>query len=417
MAIVPRAVKRALKPILSPALLAWERMESGVSYDPTSASILSDPYDTYDRLRTHDPVHRMRLINGWVLTRYEDVDMVLRDHQRFSKNDGREDEYRSMLHHDPPDHTRLRSLVSKAFIPRAVRELHPRVQRIVDDLLKDIEGKNRFDLIESLAFPMPVTVIAEMLGVPANDMDRFKHWSNDVSLTIEPSLREDQIRRVERASEELYEYFEEIIEERRLEPQDDMITALLNAEDEGDKLTHEELLGTLILLLVAGNETTRNLIGNGMRALLKHPDQLQKLRDNSDLLDSAINELLRYDSPVQLDGRLVHSDVEVAGRRIRAGQRILCAIGAANRDPSAFTEPNRLDIERSDRSHIAFGRGIHHCLGAPLAMLEARAAFSALLDRFSHIELVSEPVYRKQVVLRGVEDLWVEVEWSAGEYH
>ena len=411
MVIVPRAVKRALKPILSPALLAWERLESGVSYDPTSAGILSDPYDTYDRLRTQDPVHRMRLINGWVLTRYEDVDMVLRDHRRFSKNDGREDEYRSMLHHDPPDHTRLRSLVSKAFTPRAVGELHPRVQRIVDDLLNDLKGKDRFDLIESFAFPMPVTVIAEMLGVPAQDMDRFKDWSNDISLTIEPSLREDQIRRVERASEELYAYFESIIEERRREPQDDMITALLNAENEGDRLTHEELLGTLVLLLVAGNETTRNLIGNGMRALLKHPDQLRKLRGNPDLLDSAINELLRYDSPVQLDGRLVHSDVDVAGHRIRAGQRILCAIGAANRDPSAFAEPEKLDIERSESSHIAFGRGIHHCLGAPLAMLEARAAFSALLDRFSHIELVSEPVYRKQVVLRGVEELWVEVEW------
>ncbi len=415
MATVPRAVKRALKPILSPALLAWERMESGVSYDPTSTDILSDPYDTYERLRTRDPVHRMRLINGWVLTRYEDVDMVLRDHRRFSKNDGREDEYRSMLHHDPPDHTRLRSLVSKAFTPRAVRELHPRVQLIVDDLLSELEGKDRFDLIENLAFPMPVTVIAEMLGVPSQDMDRFKDWSNDISLTIEPSLREDQIRRVERASEKLYEYFESIIEERRREPQDDMITALLNAEDEGDRLTHEELLGTLVLLLVAGNETTRNLIGNGMRALLKHPDQLRKLRDNPDLLDSAISELLRYDSPVQLDGRLAHSDVEVAGHRIRAGQRVLCAIGAANRDPSAFTEPDKLDIERNESSHIAFGRGIHHCLGAPLAMLEARAAFSALLARFSDIQLVSEPVYRKQVVLRGVEELWVEVEWSAGK--
>ena len=412
MAIVPRTVRRALRPVLSPMLLAWERMESGVSYDPTSAAILSDPYDTYDRLRAKDPVHRMRLINGWVLTRYEDVDMVLRDHRRFSKDDGREDEYRSMLHHDPPDHTRLRSLVSKAFTPRAVRELHPRVQRIVYDLLDDLDGRDRFDLIESFAFPMPVTVIAEMLGVPAQDMDRFKHWSNDVSLTIEPSLRDDQIRRVERATEELYGYFESIIEERRREPQNDMITALLNAEDEGDKLTHEELLGTLILLLVAGNETTRNLIGNGVRALLKNPDQLQRLRDNPDLLDSAINELLRYDSPVQLDGRLVHNDVEVAGHRIRAGQRILCSIGAANRDPSVFAEPDKLDIGRNERSHIAFGRGIHHCLGAPLAMLEARAAFSAILGRFSHIELAEEPVYREQVVLRGVEELWMDVEWS-----
>ena len=410
MAILPRNVRRALRPVLSPVMLAWERMESGVSYDPTSAAILSDPYDTYDRLRAKDPVHRMRLINAWVLTRYEDVDMVLRDHRRFSKDDGIEDEYRSMLHHDPPDHTRLRSLVSKAFTPRSVRELHPRVHRIVAELLHDLDGKDRFDLIESLAFPLPVTVIAEMLGVPPQDMDKFNRWSNDISLTIEPSLRDDQIRRVQRATEELYEYFEGIIEQRRRNPQDDMITALLNAEDEGDKLTRPELLGTLVLLLVAGNETTRNLIGNGMRALLKNPDQLQRLRDNPDLLDSAIDELLRYDSPVQLDGRLVHSDVEVAGHQIRAGQRVLCAIGAANRDPSAFTAPDKLDIARSEKSNIAFGRGIHHCLGAPLAVLEARAAFSALLARFPHIELIAEPVYREQVVLRGLEELWVEVE-------
>ena len=410
MAIIPRTVRRALRPVLAPALLAWERMESGVSYDPTSAAILSDPYGTYDSLRAKDPIHRMRLINAWVLTRYEDVDMVLRDHRRFSKDDGIEDEYRSMLHHDPPDHTRLRALVSKAFTPRSVRELHPRVKRIVAELLDDLDGKDKFDLIESVAFPMPITVIAEMLGVPARDMDRFERWSNDISLTIEPSLRDDQIRLVERATEELYEYFEGIIEERRLKPEDDMITALLNAEDEGDRLTHSELLGTLVLLLVAGNETTRNLIGNGMRALLKHPEQLQRLRDNPDLLDSALNELLRYDSPVQLDGRLVHSDVEIGGQRIIAGQRVLCAIGAANRDPSVFAEPHELDIGRDEKSNIAFGRGIHHCLGAPLAMLEARAAFSALLDRYSSIELVAEPVYRQQVVLRGVEELWVEVE-------
>ena len=412
MAILPGSVRRALVPVVSSALLAWERVESGVSYDPTSASIRDNPYDTYDRLREKDPIHRMRLINGFVLTRYDDVDTVLRDHRRFSKNDGVVDEYRSMLHHDPPDHTRLRSLVSKAFTPRSVRELHPKVQRIVDELLADLDGKDRFDLIDAFAYPLPVTVIAEMLGVPPQDMDRFNDWSNDISLTIEPTLNDEQMRRVQHATDEFYAYFESIIELRRSHPQDDMVTALLNAEDEGDKLTHEELLGTLVLLLVAGNETTRNLIGNGMRALLKNPEQLQRLRDNPDMLDSAIDELLRYDSPVQLDGRLVHDDVEIAGQPIRAGQRVLCAIGAANRDPAAFSQPDKLDIGRSEKSHIAFGRGIHHCLGAPLALLEARAAFSAILDRFSDIELVAEPVYREQVVLRGLEELWVDVEWS-----
>ena len=241
-------------------------------------------------------------------------------------------------------------------------------------------------------------------------MDVFEDWSNDVSLVIEPYQTEEQESRVERASKELFEYFEGIMEQRRREPQDDMITALMNAEEEGDKLTHEELLGTLMLLLVAGNETTRNLIGNGMLALLKHPDQLQRLRDNPDLLDSAVNELLRYDSPVQLDGRIAHEDLEIAGTQIQAGERVISAIGAANRDPAVFTDPNVLDIGRREKSHISFGRGIHHCLGAPLATLEGRIAFSSLLDRFPSMSLVAEPEFREQIVLRGVEELWVEVE-------
>ena len=200
------------------------------------------------------------------------------------------------------------------------------------------------------------------------------------------------------------------MEQRRREPQDDMITALMNAEEEGDRLTHEELLATLMLLLVAGNETTRNLIGNGMLALLRNPGQLQKLRDNPEMLDTAINELLRYDSPVQLDGRIVREEVEIDGNLIRPGQRLICAIGAANRDPAVFANPNVLDIGRAEKSHIAFGRGIHHCLGAPLAMLEGRVAFSALLDRFPSMNLIAEPEFREQVVLRGVEELWIEAE-------
>ena len=410
MPIVPRIVKNALKPAVVGALLTWERMESGVSYNPTSDSVRNYPYDTYDRLREKDPVHRMRMLDAWVLTRYEDVNMALRDHRRFLKDDESSDGYRSMLYSNPPDHTRLRSLVSKAFTPRSVAELQPRIQRMVEELLDDLEGRDKFDLIEGFAFPLPVTVIAEMLGVPPQDMDRFKDWSNDISLTIEPSLTDEQIRRVQKASEELFEYFEGIMEQRRREPQDDMITALMNAEEEGDRLTHEELLATLMLLLVAGNETTRNLIGNGMLALLRNPDQLQKLRDNPEMLDTAINELLRYDSPVQLDGRIVREEVEIDGNLIRPGQRLICAIGAANRDPAVFANPNVLDIGRAEKSHIAFGRGIHHCLGAPLAMLEGRVAFSALLDRFPSMNLIAEPEFREQVVLRGVEELWIEAE-------
>ena len=409
MVTVSRVVKNAIRPAAIRALTTWERVESGVSYDPTSARIRNNPYDTYDRMRERDPVHRMRLINAWVLTRYEDVDMVLRDHRRFLKDDS-SDIYRSMLNSNPPDHTRLRAIVSKAFTPRSVSELHPRIERIVADLLDDLDDGGRFDLIEKFAYPIPITVIAEMLGVPAQDMDIFEGWSNDVSLIIEPYQTEEQEARVERASKELFEYFESIMEQRRRDPRDDMITALMNAEEEGDKLTHEELLGTLMLLLVAGNETTRNLIGNGMLALLRHPDQLQRLRDNPDLLDSAVNELLRYDSPVQLDGRIAHEDVEIAGTQIQAGERVINAIGAANRDPAVFTNPNALDIGRREKSHISFGRGIHHCLGAPLAMMEGRIAFSLLLDRFPSMSLLAEPEFREQIVLRGVEELWVEVE-------
>ena len=410
MSVVPRIVMNALRPAVISALTTWERMESGVAYNPISDSVRNNPYEKYAELRSKDPIHRMRLINAWVLTRYEDVDMVLRDHRRFSNHDDDDREFRSMLFHDPPDHTRLRSLVSRAFTPRSVAELEPRIRRVVQELLDDMEGRDRFDLISDFAFPLPVTVIAEMLGVPAQDIDRFRDWSNDIALTVEPTLDDEQTRRMEESFQELLDYFEDIIERRLKEPQDDMITALLNVEAEGDRLSRGELLATLTLLLVAGNETTRNFIGNGMLALLKHPDQLQRLRDNPDMLDSALDEILRYDSPVQIDQRTVYEDVEIRGHRIRAGQRVINAIGAANRDPEVFANPDKLDIGRREKSHLSFGRGIHYCLGSPLAMMEGRIAFSSLLDRFPSMELESEPEFREQIVLRGVEDLWVEVE-------
>ena len=409
---IRRTLSNVIRPAIMRALLTWERVESGVSYDPTSPNIKANPYQKYRNLRAIDPVHRLRLIDGWVLTDYEDVDGVLRDHSRFSRDYGKESEYKSLLDLDPPDHTRVRSLVSQAFTPKSVAELHPRVQQIVDDLLDDVAGQDRFDLVESFAYPLPVIVIAEMLGVPADDRDRFKLWSNDIALTVEPTVNDEQTERIKRSSEELIEYFDSIIELRRTDPQDDLITALIAAEEQGDRLSHEELIAMLLLLLVAGNETTRNLIGNGMLALLKNPNQLQRLRDDPDLMDNAVNELLRYDSPVQLDGRMATEDMEIRGKLIRPGQRVICLLGAANRDPSVFTDPDTLDVARQEKSHMSFGRGIHHCLGAPLALLEGRIAFASLLERFSTIQLLREPEYRDQVVLRGVRDLWIEVERS-----
>lgn len=395
--------------------MAWELLESGVTFDLTSSRLLANPYPTYQKLRVKDPVHRMRLVDGWVLTRYEDVQAMLLDHQRFSNwgAGAGERQYtkdRSMLDLDPPDHTRLRSLVSKAFTPRSVTALKPRIEAIVEELLDSVDGEEQFDLIDSFAFPLPVIVIAEMLGVPAQDLEQFKDWSNDIVLSLEPILTREQSEQFRRSEQELYEYFEGIIALRREDPQNDLVSALLAAEEEGDRLSHGELLATLLLLLVAGNETTRNMIGNGMLALLRNPEELRRLREQPELLDSAIDEMLRYDSPVQLDGRTLVEDVEMGGKRMRAGQQVVAVIGAANRDPAAFSDPDSLDIGREEKSHISFGRGIHYCLGASLAMLEGRIAFASLMERFSAVRLAAEPRQRKQVVLRGVENLLVEVE-------
>ena len=405
------AVANLVRPVAMRTLLAWERLESGVAYNPVSDEAATDPYAVYSRLRDKDPVHRMRLVDAWVLTRYEDADAMLRDHDRFSAEDRRFHDagLTTMLDIDPPDHTRLRALVSRAFTPRSVSRWDDRVQEIADRLLDAVAGHDRIDLIAALGYPLPVTVIAEMLGVPAEDMDRFERWSNDIALIVEPILTPAQVENVRRASEELFAYFETIVEERRRKPRDDLVSALLAAEEEGDRLTREELLSTMLLILVAGNETTRNLIGNGMLALLRHPDQLQRLREEPDLLEPAVDELLRYDSPVQLDGRVVREDLEMGGKRMRAGQKAIALIGAANRDPAAFDNPDALDLGRKEKSHLSFGRGIHYCLGASLALLEARIAFSGLLDRFPSIRLAAEPRYRDGIVLRGVESLWIEV--------
>ena len=419
MSIARRAKDRALgvadrllRQAAIRALLTVERLESGIGYNPTSPKFTADPYAVYANLRDRDPVHRTRLTNGWTLARYADVDRLLRDHRRFSnaqRNLGYTD-YLTMLDMDPPDHTRLRALVSQAFTPRAVARLQPRIQQICDDLLDAAEAQGRFDLMEALAFPLPVITIAEMLGVPSEDRDRFKAWSRDVALTIEPLLSRAEIHRVRTAFEKLRQYFRDLIEQRQRRPQDDMITALLAAEEAGDRLNREELIMTLLLLLVAGHETTRNLIGNGMLALLRHPDQLQRLRAEPDLLDSAVHELLRYDSPVQFDGRIAREDVTIGGKRIRKGQRVVGLIGSANRDPEVFARPDRLDIGRRQKTHIAFGRGIHHCLGSSLALLEGRIVFASLLRRFASIQLAEEPEYAGRLVLRGLRELWVQIE-------
>jgi len=414
MGLISQAVEQFVLPVVVRMRLARELRESGVAYDITSDEVRADPYATYRQLRSTDPVHRMRLVDAWALTRYQDIEAVLRDHKRFG-NAGRvlvETIPLSLLDIDPPAHTRLRLLVSKAFTPRAVAKLGARIQELADQLLDAVAGKECFDLIAALGYPLPVTIIAEMLGVRPRDMDRFEQWSHALALSVDPMLGRDQVQAIEHAQQEAYAYFESIIADRRGQPRDDLVSALIAAEEEGDRLSHEELLSVMLLLLVAGNETTRNLIGNGMLALLKNPDQLQRLRDQPELLDSAVDELLRYDSPVQLNGRKALEDVELGGKRIRAGQVVISLVGAANRDPEVFADPDSLDIGRREKSHLSFGRGIHYCLGAPLALLEARIAFASMLKRFTSIRLALEPRHQQGVVLRGVEQLWIEVSRS-----
>ena len=405
-----KALRTIARPLAMRALLAWERMESGVAYNPLSPALRANPYSVYEELRLKDPVHRMRLQDAWVLTDYADVDMVLRDNRRFG-NAGRDFGYIpqvSMLDLDPPEHTKIRGLVSHGFTPRSVAALEPRIRETVEGLLGNVEGKDQFDLIADLAFPLPVIVIAEMLGIPPEDREQFNGWSNIVSLIVDPLLDDRQITQVQHAVDEVFSYFEAVAEERRRDPRDDLVSALVTAEVEGQRLERDDLLVNLLLVLVAGNETTRNLIGNGTLALLRNPDQLQRLLDDPGLLNGAIDELLRFDSPVQLDSRIAREPVELGGKRITPGQRVICILGAANRDPQAFPEADMLDVGRAAGNHLAFGRGIHYCLGAPLARLEARVAFETLLPRLDNLRLAEEPRYRDQVTLRGLESLWLE---------
>ena len=394
-------------------------MQSLNTMDP---EFLADPYPTYHRLRAEDPVHHSPL-GFWVLTRYEDVASVLRD-PRFIKEPlaalvaarfGAEVPRGvglSMLDRDPPDHTRLRSLVSKAFTPRVVEGLRPRIQQIVDELVTRAEAVGSMDVIEEFAYPIPVNVICEMLGVPVADHERFKGWSLDIargldSIWLPP---DSEIPRRSAASRHaISDYFRGLIAERRARPRGDLLSALIAAEEAGDKLNEEELLATCILLLIAGHETTVNLIGNGMLALLRNPRELRRLRETPGLITSAVEELLRYDGPVQRTARVASADATIGGRTIARGEMVMPFIGAADRDPSQFTDPDRLDLTRSDNRHIAFGWGIHFCLGAPLARVEGQIAIDTLVRRLPTLELVShEPEYRQSLTLRGLKTLPVK---------
>jgi len=391
-------------------------------FNPLDPVTRADPYAVYRRLREEDPVHRSPL-GIWILSRYADIEPRLRD-PNFSNDirnasglplaaarEGVEEriERRSkvMLFVDPPDHTRLRGLVNKAFTPRTVEALRPRVLEIVDEVLGRVEGEGGMDLIADLAFPLPVIVIAEMLGVPVEDRDLFHQWSTHLARSLDPLLPEDVLATSERSADEFTEYFAKLIAERREQPGEDLVSALVAAEQSGDRLSEEELLSTCILLLVAGHETTMNLIGNGMLALLRHPDQLARLRAEPSLVTNAIEELLRYDGTVQMTGRTAKIPFEIAGNKVEAGEICIMLIGSANRDPERFDDPEHVDVTRRDIKHLAFGAGAHYCLGAPLARVEAQIAFTEMLRRLpDSLRLaIDEPEWRENIVLRGLKSM------------
>ena len=411
------ALSGAIRSLVIDTLLVRERWQSGIAYNPLSASMAQDPYPEYAKFRERSPVHRSRLLKGWVFSRYADVDTVLRDHRRFSSDPRKRNLSRrqqatlpppadyTMLFLDPPDHTRLRALVNKAFTRRAVNALEPHIRSLMHSMLDAVDPSG-FDLIEAVANPLPVVVIAEMLGVPAEDRARFRVWSAQRARLLEPTTGAREREAAEEAGKAFNDYFRSIIQARRAAPEDDIVSALAQAEEEGDVLTERELLNMLRLLLIAGNETTTNLIGNGMLALLRSPGELDRMRGDPSLIPSAVEELLRFDSPVQTDFRGALEDCEVNGAPVRRGENVFLLIGSANRDPSVFEDPDRLDVGRSGSSHLSFGRGIHHCLGAPLARLEGRVFFEVLFERFASMRLLAErPAFRGGVVLRGLESL------------
>lgn len=391
--------------------------------DLLDPAVLADPYPLYHRLRTEDPVHWEAELGFWVLTRYADAVVVLRDVGVFSsaiqhaRDPGRPGLSTAgwFVFLDPPQHTRLRALVHTAFTSPVVERLRPRLAAIVDDLLDAAAAAGRIDLIADFAFPLPATVIAELLGVPVEDREQFKRWSRDLAasggLVRMASDGAERVARAGASAAALHDYFRDIVRDRRRAPRDDLVSRLTNAQAADARLTEDELIDSCVLLLFAGHETTMNLIGNGMLALLRHPDELQRMRCDPTLGASAVEEVLRYDSPVQARVRLARQAAEIGGRHIAAGERVLVLLGAANRDPDRFSDPDRLDITRADNRHLAFGHGIHFCTGAPLARLEATIAMGALVDRFPRLALAADTFeWRKTLTLRGLTALPISLD-------
>jgi cytochrome P450 len=392
-----------------------------------SPEFYANPYPIYHQLRDADPVHWSDAWKSWVLTRYADVTSTLRDFSRFS-NVGRIDLFleqlpeegrgkmgplkghfsRAITHLDPPDHTRIRKLLKTVLSTHLVQSMRPRIEALVNELISEVQNAGRMDVIRDFAYPLPAIVLGEMLGIPPEDRDQYKKWSDDIGVGLVGTGRAalDNVQQARQSLFELTDYLRPLVAQRRQHPRNDLISNLIAIEVKGDRLSERELFSTCITLILAGHGTTTNLIGNGILALLRHPDQLEALKNDPSLIEIAVEELLRYDSPLQRIWRMATEDVEIDGKHIRKGQIVLPTMGAANRDPAEFSEPDRLNIRRQDNPHVALGTGIHLCVGGPLARLQGAIAINALLQRLPSLQLESEALeWEANLFHRGLKSL------------
>ncbi|HSL11103.1 MAG TPA: cytochrome P450 [Actinomycetota bacterium] len=395
-------------------------------FAPSDLGFIADPYEVYAALREHAPVLHHEETDHWLVSRFADVNALLRD-RRFGRTYLHLASHAEMGHPDdrpgteafwhlirngildmePPDHTRVRRLVAKAFTPKMVGSLRAPIARRTAELVDAVRGAGEFDLIREIAEPLPVWVIAELLGVPERDRGHLRPWSADICRMYELAPSDEDVRIASAASIEFSGYLRDLSRARRAHPTGDLISELALVVDEGERLTEDELIGTCVLLLNAGHEATVNVTGNGWWALFRNEDQLARLRADRSLVPTAIEELMRFDTPLQMFERWVLEDVEVEGVRIPRGAELGLLFGSANRDPSAFRDPDVLDVARTPNPHVTFGAGIHFCLGAPLARVELEASFSTVLDRLPDLELVDEPRWKRNYIIRGLEELRV----------
>lgn len=402
-------------------------------FDLGNPATNANPFSEFARLRAEDPVHWSPAMKAWIITRYADVKQVALNNRQISADRltpffktnpeyqrGSIDSLVRYLNHwmvfrDPPDHTRLRRLFNKAFTPTSVENLRPNVEDIVSHLIDAMQAKARrgeaVDYIADFAYPLPASVIMDLLGVPRADLERVKLWSDDIALFIGTAqVAGNKYLRAESGAKAMSDYFRSLVEDRTAQPRDDMISQLVLARDDRDALSTDEIIGTCILLLFAGHETTTNLIGNGFLYSMKHRDQWERLVADPTLAASAVEEFLRYDGPSGALARVASADLDMAGRTIREGQRVFAFVNAANRDPEAFEDPERFDVGRAQNPHLTFGHGIHFCLGAPLARLEAQIAAVRLAERLPHIRLSgADPEWHDSLILRGVKRLPVQL--------